>query len=193
MKVRRISSMVGSVVAFGFLAASSVEAGHFKVNMNINLEPFRPLILHQEVLPAPQPFRSRPESAALWQDELRFIYPPGLGFYLAVGVPYELCYINRNYYLFSSGRWLRANSRRGPWISLSYRELPSALRHQRIEGLREYRQHGSARLQEVHRQEREHFRGRNHHRNGNREFWRERDLHRDDELKVENSGKGRRH
>lgn len=193
MNVRRISSMVGSVVVFGFLAASSVEAGHFKVNMNINLEPFRPLSLHQEVLPAPQPCRSRPESAALWQDELRFIYPPGLGFYLAVGVPYELCYVNRSYYLFSSGRWLRANSRRGPWIAPSYRELPPALRHQRIEGLREYRQHGTARLREFDRQERERFRGRNHRQYGDREFWREQDLYRDDELKGERPGKDRRH
>lgn len=138
MNARLIISIVAIAAIFGGITA---EAGTVKVNLNINLDPFSPVIIREEIYRPPTPVRHVPAPVYYQREEVRFIYPDEFGFYVAVGVPYELCYIDRNYYLFNDGRWLRANSRRGPWIAISYRELPVGLRQHRIERIRDYRQH----------------------------------------------------
>lgn len=133
-----------SIVAIAVIISGiSAEAGNFKVDLNINLDPFRPVIVREKFYSPPAPVRYEAEPVSLRRDEVRFIYPDELGFYVAIGVPYELCYIGSSYYLFNDGRWLRAHSRRGPWIAMGYRELPTVLRQHRIERIRDYRQHGT--------------------------------------------------
>jgi hypothetical protein len=139
MNARLIISIVTIAVIFGGISA---EAGNVKVNLNINLDPFRPVIIREETYRPPAPVRYAPAPAYSRRDEVHFIYPDELGFYVAVGIPYELCYIGTSYYLFNDGRWLRAHSQRGPWVAMGYRELPVALRQHRIERIRDYRQHG---------------------------------------------------
>lgn len=152
MNARLIISIVTIAAIFGGISA---EAGNVKVNLNINLDPFQPVIVREEIYRPPVPVRYAPPPAYSRRDEVRFIYPDELGFYVAVGVPYELYYIGTSYYLFDEGHWLRAHSRRGPWITISYRELPVGLRQHRIERIRDYRQHSYT----SHR-EREHSRDR---------------------------------
>lgn len=156
MNARLTIAIVAIAVIF---AEISAEAGSFNVDLNINLDPFRPVIFREEVYRPPAPVRYDLEAEYPLRDEVRFIYPDELGFYVAVGVPYELCYINKSYYLFSAGRWLRAYSRRGPWVAMGYRELPMVLRQHRVERIRDYRQHGYA----SHRG-RERYEDRNQHR-----------------------------
>lgn len=161
MNARLIISIVAIAVIFGGISA---EAGNVKVNLNINLDPFRPVIIREEIYRPPVPVRYAPAPAYSRRDEVRFIYPDELGFSVAVGVPYDLCYIGTSYYLFNDGRWLRAHSQRGPWVAMSYRELPVVLRQHRIERIRDYRQHGY----DSHRErERERPRDRNQYSNRN--------------------------
>lgn len=141
MKARLTIALVTIAVLLGGISA---EAGNVKVDLNINLDPYRPVIVREEVYRPPAPVRYDLEPDYSRRDEVRFIYPDELGFYVAIGVPYELCYIDRSYYLFRDGRWLQAHNRRGPWVAMGYRELPVVLRQQRIERIRDYRQHGYA-------------------------------------------------
>lgn len=78
------------------------------------------------------------------QNPPLFIYPPSLGFYAAIGIPYDLFYIDRNYYLHRGNRWYRSPRYNGPWGSLRNDHLPQGLRRHRYDDIvrgreREYR------------------------------------------------------
>ena len=70
-----------------------------------------------------------------------FIYSPNLGFYVSVGAPYDIAYIDNGYYLYRGGYWYLAPSYRGPWSIVSYRRLPPLLHQHRYEQIRHYRDH----------------------------------------------------
>lgn len=57
-----------------------------------------------------------------------FIAPPSLGFYVAVGVPYDMFYIDMNYYIYRSGGWYISSGYNGPWSVVQYKRLPRGLR-----------------------------------------------------------------
>ncbi|GFO68090.1 hypothetical protein GMLC_16690 [Geomonas limicola] len=173
------------------LLLCGAQAAFAGVNVNINLgEPPRTVV----VTPPPQPvyvpppapvYVPPPAPATVYvpaqppvqfievNDDIQFVYPGALGFYVAVGVPYDLFFVNNNYFLYRDGRWLRAPSSRGPWVTTRYRELPPGLRRHRLERIREFR----AREYEVYRRDRDHYRGR--HFRSAKEEWREqrRDAH----------------
>ena len=167
MKARLTIALATIAVLLGGISA---EAGNVKVDLNINLDPYRPVIVREEVYRPPAPVGYDLEPDYSRRDEVRFIYPDELGFHVAIGVPYELCYIDRSYYLFRDGRWLRAHNRQGPWVAMGYRELPIVLRQQRIERIRDYRQHGYASHRERGRDRKQHsdrnFRGERFGREG---------------------------
>lgn len=75
-----------------------------------------------------------------------FIAPPALGFYVALGVPYDLFYTDFHYYLCRGNSWYYAASYNGPWIAIRYERLPWGLRrhkYNRIIAIRdeEYRRY----------------------------------------------------
>ena len=153
-----------AILSFG---AHAAQAGNLGVNLNINLgEPPRQVIVAPPppvyVAPPPPPVYAAPPAyppvdAFRVEDDVQFVYPDSLGFYVAVGVPYDLFYLQNSYFLFRDGRWLRAPSSRGPWMVQRYRELPPGLRRYKIERIREYRTREYA----VYNRDREHYRGRN--------------------------------
>ena len=57
-----------------------------------------------------------------------FIAPPSLGFYVAVGVPYDMYMIDSNYYMYRGGGWYISSGYNGPWAIVSYNRLPRGLR-----------------------------------------------------------------
>ncbi|HEX9079561.1 MAG TPA: hypothetical protein VF795_08235, partial [Desulfuromonadaceae bacterium] len=122
----------------------------------------RAVFVPEPVAPPPPP----PPYVNIAED-VHFILPGAPGFYVAVGVPYDLFYVNNSYYLFRDGRWLRAPSSRGPWLVMGRRDLPPLLRRQRIERIRAYR---NAEY-DIYRRDREHYRGR--HFMTARDEWRE--------------------
>ncbi|ABQ26674.1 YXWGXW repeat-containing protein [Geotalea uraniireducens] len=75
-----------------------------------------------------------------------FIVPSTLGFYVAVGVPYDLFYVSNSYYLYRGNTWYRGSRYNGPWVATSHSRLPPGLRrhkYQRIRSIRdeEYRRY----------------------------------------------------
>jgi hypothetical protein len=164
------------------LGAQAAQAGNVGVNLNINLgEPPRQVIVAPPppvyVAPPPQVYVPPPPAYAppaypppveylQVEDDIHFVYPSDLGFYVAVGVPYDLFYLQNSYFLYRDGRWLRAPSSRGPWVVQRYRELPPGLRRYKLERIRDYR----AREYAVYSRDREHYRGR--HFRSDKEQWR---------------------
>jgi hypothetical protein len=144
------------------------------VNLNINLgEPPRQVIVAPPppVYVAPPsyappvyeaaPVYAPPVEAFRVDEDVQFVYPDALGFYVAVGVPYDLVYLQNSYFLYRDGRWLRAPSSRGPWMMQRNRDLPQGLRRYRVERIRDYR----TREYVIYNRDRDHYRG--------RQLWRE--------------------
>lgn len=75
-----------------------------------------------------------------------FIVPPALGFSVAVGIPYDVVFIDNQYYAYRGNHWYCGPRYNGPWRSVGYRYLPTQLRHYPIKQIRyardtEYRRH----------------------------------------------------
>jgi hypothetical protein len=68
-----------------------------------------------------------------------FLFPPKLGFGVAVAVPYDMAYVSKDYYLWQGGVWYRSYSYRGPWTALGQSQLPPELRKHKLAKIRELR------------------------------------------------------
>jgi len=142
--------LVGLVPMALALGVSAAYAGNVGVDVNIHLGN-KP---QQVVVPAP--IVPQPVEEVFFEEDIDFVYPSRLGFYVAVGVPYDLFYLNTSYYLFRDGRWFRAPGSQGPWMSIRHRDLPPGLRRHKIDRIRVYRNAEH----EVYRHERNNYRGR---------------------------------
>ena len=145
------------------LGAQGALAANLGVDLNINLGGERQVAQPEPVYaPPPLPVPVMPAD-----EDIQFVYPEQLGFYVAVGLPYDLFYLNNGYYLFRDGRWYRGADSRGPWFAQRFRELPPVLRRNRVERIRLYRDSEYARFV----RDREHYHGRRLH--PERGYWRE--------------------
>ncbi len=88
-----------AILGLLFSSASLVQAGDVGINLNVNIG-----------------------------DPPVFIAPPALGFYVAVGIPYDMFYVNMNYYMYHGGGWYRSSGYNGPWVVVQYKRLPRGLR-----------------------------------------------------------------
>lgn len=131
-----------AVVTLSF-SGISAQAGHINVDLNLELGGvFRPVIVREvDYRSLPVPYYSAPVFSG-GGDDLRFIPFAESGLFVAIGVPYDLCYLDRNYYLFNSGRWFRSTAAHGPWMALGDRDLPIVLRQRWSERMRDERQYG---------------------------------------------------
>src|SRR6266567_9525840 len=172
-KLKQICSLAGVLVAAALaLGASAACANNVGVDLNIHLGN------HPQQVVVREPVAVPPPPVVSIEEDVDFVYPPELGFYVAVGVPYDLFYVQNNYYLFRDGRWLRASHSRGPWMVMQRRDLPPGLRRQRIERIRTFR---NAEY-DIYRHDRDHYRGRHfmtardewkEQRKAEKEHWRE--------------------
>lgn len=164
------------VAALPVLSAQELYASNVGVDLNIHLgnQP-RPVVVAPPpavvVAPPPAVVVTQPPAVVTQtpyyddvEEEVEFVYPEALGFYVAVGVPYDLFFYNNSYFMFRDGRWLRSYSSRGRWVPVSYRELPPPMRRHRIDRIREYR----TREYVIYQRDRDHYRGR--HRS-DRGYW----------------------
>jgi len=85
-----------------------------------------------------------------------FLYPPELGYGVAVGVPYDMFYVSGVYYIFRGGGWYRTPSYGGNWVKVRHREIPPELRRYRIGRIHEFRD----REYRVYSRDRDHYSGR---------------------------------
>ena len=136
--MKRTAVILAGIVLLGLPLA---QPGQAEVNVNVNVgEPALP------APPAPLVLQAPPE----------FIFPPELGFYVAVGVPHNIVYIDDTYYLFWNNSWFRGPYFNGPWRFVWPRQLPFELRKHKFERIRFYRDEEYRRFQGGHDQ----YRGR---------------------------------
>jgi len=120
----------------------AVAAADVGVNVNIGVTP--PVV----VAPAPGP------PQVVLSVAPRFIFSPTLGFYVSVGVPYDIVFMDSNYYLYASGAWYSAQYYNGPWARA--RHVPAEIRRYRHEDIRHYRDTEYR----AYERDREHYNGR---------------------------------
>ncbi|AAR34623.1 hypothetical protein KIP69_06350 [Geobacter sulfurreducens] len=180
---RAVLALSLALTAVPCFAASDVG---FDVNINVGNRP-------QVVVPAPPPVVVPGPPVAIAEPPV-FLVPRSLGFYVAVGVPYDLFYLSGSYYLWSGDVWYRSSHYNGPWGVVKYKNLPPGLRKHKLDRIR-YHRDGEYRVYEV---ERDHYRGR-HFRPGkeskrerkmDHERWKE-ERRRDKDGRRDHGGKGR--
>ena len=158
MSLKRKALLALLQVAALPLMVPQAGASNVGVDVNIHLgnEP-RPVVVAPA--PAPRPVLVPAPAPEPYYEEapeaVEFVYPQQLGFYVAVGVPYDLFCVNNVYFVYRGGSWYRSPNNRGGWVPVGYRELPTPLRRYRIDRIREYRAHEYA----VYRADREHYHG----------------------------------
>jgi len=161
------------------VATASSALGETNVNVTIGVP--GPRVVVPPPLPAPRVVVSAPP-AVLFEVAPEFIAPSRLGFYVGVDTPYDIIFSSDYYYLYYGNSWHRSRHHNGPWVEVSYRQLPPGIRKHRIEQIRSYRD----REYRVYRSERDHYHGRHFRPEHDRkEEWkdeRKRDKH---ELKEE--------
>ncbi|HEY3307695.1 MAG TPA: hypothetical protein VGJ93_04515 [Desulfuromonadaceae bacterium] len=88
----------------------------------------------------------------------RFIYTPVLEFYVSTGIPYDIAYVGRDYYIFWHGGWFKSSFYNGPWTAVTPQMLPRALVKYNYDQVKFYRNKEFKKYS----QERERYRGKWH-------------------------------
>ncbi len=137
MKKVLFSLAFASVLGCPLAYANNVD---FNVGINIGNHPREAVPVPVPVAPPPQPVYV--QQPVVIEEPPEFIAPPQLGFYAAVGVPYDLFYVGSRYYLYRGNAWYAAPNYNGPWVSVRYGTLPPAMRRYPFEKIRYYRDAG---------------------------------------------------
>ena len=165
------------LLPFALLALGAASApASVGVNMNINIGDQPPVVVAPPPPPVIVPPPPRPVDFVI-EEPPTFVAPQPLGFYVAVGVPYDLFYVGNTYYVYRDNGWYRGRSYNGPWAAVSYRSLPPGLRRHRMERIRMIRDEEYGHY----RDDRDHYRGRHfrpdkewkHERKMEKEAWKE--------------------
>jgi hypothetical protein len=91
-----------------------------------------------------------------------FVAPPQLGFYVALGVPYDLYYLSGSYYLFRGNTWYSSHYYNGPWVTVHYSNVPYGLRKYPAQRIHYYRDNYYKNYQKQGRHDYRHFRPQHH-------------------------------
>lgn len=113
---------------------SSANASNVGFNFGLNIGNV------PEPVYAPQP--------VVIEEPPEFVAQPAMGFYAAVGTPYDLFYAANRYYLCRGNMWYAAPNYNGPWVQVGYRAVPWNLRRYPIVKIRHMRDEGSRRYLE---------------------------------------------
>lgn len=79
------------------------------------------------VLPSSAPDKVPTPQIALPAVPPQFIYVPKLSFYVAIGTPYDIAYVDSGYFMFRDGTWYGTGYYGGPLLQLEPSTLPSLL------------------------------------------------------------------
>ena len=127
--MRKLMAMAAAVVLFQGASAAHADGVSFNINVG-----GPPIVVSQP-----------PE----------FLYPPELGFGVAVGVPYDMFYLGGVYYINRGGGWYRTSVIGGPCIKVGSRGLPPEFRRYNMGRIHEFRD----REYRVYAKDRVHYRG----------------------------------
>ncbi len=122
-------SITGLMIVFAVTTlASSANASNVGFNFGINVGNVPAPVY------APQP--------VVIDEPPEFVAQPALGFYAAVGTPYDLFYAANRYYLCRGNAWYASPYYNGPWVQVGYRTIPWGLRRYPIAKIRYIRDEG---------------------------------------------------
>lgn len=153
---------VNFIAAAILCASTSAYASNVGVDLNVQIgtpPPPPPPVIIRESSPPPERVIVREEPRArtiIIEDDVDFVYPSQLGFYVGIGTPYDLFFLNSFYFTYRDGYWYRAHNHRGPWVQVERRHLPPGLRKHKLERIRYYRDHEYR----IYERDRDHYRGR---------------------------------
>lgn len=102
----------------------------FNVNLSIGNQP-APRVVHAVPVVHSVP--------VIIEEPPVFLYPPQLGFAVAIGIPYDMVYIEGRYYLFSGDVWHVSSHYNGPWGKVKHKHLPPGLRNHKYRDIVESR------------------------------------------------------
>lgn len=111
-------------IALIMCMAPFAHASNVNVNVGVNIG-------------APQPVYVNPPVVIV--EPPMFLQPPQLGFYVAVGVGYDLFLSGNVYYLQSGNVWYSSPYYNGPWVKVHYQKIPYGLRKYPIKKIHYYR------------------------------------------------------
>jgi len=143
------------------LCTLSSQAGDIGINLHFG-DPRPPVIV------APRPVYRAPVPAFYFDTTPDFCYMDSLGFYVALGAPYDLFRYRNDYYIFHEGSWHRSSRINGPWRLVDYRALPPGFRKHKIDKIRRYR---DAEYHRRHHDRRDYPDRRDDHRPHDRDRW----------------------
>ncbi len=92
--------------------------------------------------PAPAPAYAYPDTTyepVATEVAPEFVLPPELGFYVAVGVPYDLFFYNNSYWICRGNIWYNSAYYNGPWSRMYYSNVPYVFNRFPFERIRHYR------------------------------------------------------
>jgi hypothetical protein len=116
MTIRKYGVMLGLMLSVGFVATP----GHSQVNVNVRIgDPPPPVIVH-----APPTMVLLPEPQT----------------YVAVGVPYDIFFVDGRYYYLHESHWFWGPAYGGPWTFVTVERLPPGLRKFKVKQLHEFRE-----------------------------------------------------
>jgi hypothetical protein len=108
---------------------------YYKKNVEPQPPPQEPANAPQvQVKPLPAP-----EQPIKLTEPPEFLFPPGLGFGVAIGIPEDLFYLPKTYYTVKGGRWYRALFYNGPWSTVWLSKLPPEFKNVKLTKIRELR------------------------------------------------------
>jgi hypothetical protein len=143
MQRKILAGLIGLLLSSAPLHASDVG---FNVNLSVGNQPASRVIRTAPVVVEEAPV---------------FLYPPRLGFAVAIDIPYDMVFIEGRYYLFQDDVWLVSPHYNGPWGVVKHKHLPPGLRKHKVREIVEYRD------REYHSYRKAshdgHYRGRVHH------------------------------
>lgn len=143
-----MNNRLNSLVFIGMLV-SSVCSAETNVDLNVHIGTPPAVIIREPSEHHP------PHEIVDIEEEPEFIFPSQLGFYVAIGVPYDLFYLNGYFWLYRDNLWHRGVSHTGPWVRYKVKHVPWGIRRHRIVKIREYREHEYR----EYLREKEHYRG----------------------------------
>lgn len=148
----------GSILTFRVfsLAAAILLAGMTSVcfgDVNANIAqgiplptPAPPSPILSPVPPRVQATEPRPPGSESEYEQLvlpavppQFVYVPELGYYVAIETPYDIAYIENEYFMFSNGFWYRTDHYGGALIRLERSMWPSLLTRHTMKDFRRFR------------------------------------------------------
>ncbi|OGR29842.1 MAG: hypothetical protein A2X79_03885 [Desulfuromonadaceae bacterium GWB2_53_15] len=132
--MRTLLTAACALVAFVTASSLADDRGRIDLGIPVISKPIAPAPV---LPPVPVPVPESPQ--VILYEAPRFIYSPILGFYVSVGIQYDIVYIAPNYYYYWRGNWYKGPYYNGPWQVTTPQMLPRIMVKFNYERIRLYR------------------------------------------------------